>query len=90
MWVAGGGVAVAALIAGVVGRVTRDGDAGHPSTTPSTEGCTDLPYQPCGQAARLPAPTVAACLVGFEDYDEDADNGCEAAADEPRRRRRVP
>ena len=54
----------------------------HRRPRASTEGCTDLPYQPCGQAAPAPGTDGRACLIGFEDYDAVADNGCEAAADE--------
>ena len=58
MWVAGGGVAVAALIAGLAVASRETGDPSPRRPPPSTEGCTDLPYQPCGQAARRRAPTV--------------------------------
>ncbi|MGH9275591.1 MAG: hypothetical protein ACRDZU_13170, partial [Acidimicrobiales bacterium] len=40
-----------------------------------------LPYQPCGQTVPAPNTDGASCLPGFEDYDGQADNGCEAAPD---------
>ena len=43
--------------------------------------CNALPYQPCGEASPAPGTDGRACLVGFEDYDEEPDNGCEAADD---------
>ena len=78
---AAGGVAAVALVAGVVVASRETGDPGPPSPTTSTEGCTDLPYQPCGAASPAPGTDGRACLAGFEDYDEDPDDGCEAAAD---------
>jgi hypothetical protein len=83
VWVATGALASAALIAGVVvaARETGESAATATSTTPTTEGCTDLPYQPCGTSEPAPGTDGRHCLAGFEDYDEDAANGCEAADD---------
>ena len=83
LWVALSGVAVSALVAAVIVSARETGEAG-PTTTASsstTAGCVDLPYQSCGAAAPAAGTDGRRCLVGFEDYDEDADNGCEAAAD---------
>ena len=77
-------------IAGIVAVATSaDGNRGPlqvptssttESTVPTTEQCTPLPFQPCGEE---PAPNTdgTRCLEGFADYDDDAANGCEAAAD---------
>jgi hypothetical protein len=82
LWVAGGGLAVAALLAGVLVSTEETGDTGPTTTTaPPTTGCTDLPYQPCGVSAPAPGTDGRRCLTGFEDYDTDAGNGCEAADD---------
>jgi len=83
VWAAGGGLAVTALLAAVIVAARETGDPSpSTSTTASTEaGCTDLPYQPCGAAAPAPGTDGRRCLAGFEDYDEDAGNGCEAADD---------
>ena len=80
VWVAGGALAGAALLAGVL---VSTSETGEPTTTvaPSTTGCTDLPYQPCGVASPAPGTDGRGCLAGFEDYDADAANGCEAADD---------
>jgi hypothetical protein len=83
LWAAAGATAVA-LVAGVALAARESGDAPAPTTTvPSTTEvpCADLPFQPCGQS--LPAPNTDGrrCLPGFEDYDEDPENGCEAAPD---------
>ncbi len=93
-WLVGG--AVAALVVAVVGAgilVGRsrgdDGDAASSSSTttspPSTAApCRDLPYQPCEDGVLGdPAPGTDGrrCLDGFEDYDEDPENGCEAEED---------
>ena len=54
----------------------------RPTTTTTPEStCTPLPYQPCGQANPAPGTDGTVCLAGFEDYDEDPANGCEAADD---------
>jgi hypothetical protein len=81
LWVTGGGIAVAALVAGMAVAARETGDAASSSTTTTTEGCTDLPYRPCGQAA-APGTDGRVCLTGFDDYDDEAGNGCEAVADE--------
>jgi hypothetical protein len=81
------GVAVTALLAGAALAVALRGDGNQgaitapgPSET-TTEACTPLPFQPCGEQ---PAPGTdgARCLPGRADYDEDPTNGCEAEADE--------
>lgn len=82
MWAAAGGLGVSALLAGVVVASRETGDAPAPTTSTTTEAaCADLRYQPCGVADPAPGSDGRACLVGFEDYDEDRDNGCEAADD---------
>ena len=82
MRAAGATLAVAALIAGLAVAARETGEGGPPpSTSTSTEGCTDLAYQPCGVATPAPGTDGRACLAGFEDYDEVPDNGCEAADD---------
>ena len=82
-WAAVGAVATAAVIAAVVVATRETGDArsGATSAPSTTEGCTDLPYQPCGTAEPAPGTDGRRCLTGFEDYDDEADNGCEAADD---------
>jgi hypothetical protein len=81
LWAVSGGVGVAALLAGVAVAARETGDAPATTTTTTTTGCTDLPYQPCGQAAPAPGTDGTSCLTDFEDYDGDAGNGCEAAPD---------
>jgi hypothetical protein len=83
MWVAAALGATAALVAGLIvaARETGDQGAAATSTTSTTEGCTDLPFQPCGAAAPAPGTDGRRCLAGFEDYDRDPVNGCEAADD---------
>lgn len=51
-----------------------------PTTT--SEPCEDRPYQPCGSP---PAPNTdgRTCLPGTADFDEDAENGCEAESIDP-------
>ena len=62
--------------------VARDRRPGPVATTTSTTAdCAALPYQPCGASGPAPGTDGRACLAGFEDYDEDPDNGCEAADD---------
>lgn len=80
---AGGVVAVAALVAGaiVASRETEGPPPHRSASTTSTTSCTPLPYQPCGQAQPAPNTDGAACLAGFDDYDADTLNGCEAAPD---------
>jgi hypothetical protein len=53
-----------------------EGAAGEPSA------CTDLPYQPCGQAAPAPGTDGKQCVGDRADYDGDAANGCEVEADD--------
>jgi hypothetical protein len=81
LWAVTGGVGTAAVLAAVVVAARETGDPPlTPTTTASTE-CVGRPYQPCGQAAPAPNTDGEACLVGFEDYDSTAGNGCEAAPD---------
>ncbi|MEO6317700.1 MAG: serine/threonine-protein kinase [Acidimicrobiales bacterium] len=81
-WAAAGGLGVAALVAGVVVAARETGDGRDPTSTSTTEvACAELPYQPCGASGPAPGTDGRACLVGFEDYDEAPDNGCEAADD---------
>jgi hypothetical protein len=83
----------AAVLAGLVGigaavavATGSDGNGGRlaPTTTevpPSTsEPCQPLPYRPCGEE-RAPNTDGATCLDGYDDYDGDRANGCEAEAD---------
>jgi hypothetical protein len=82
VWAAGGTLAAIAVVAGVL---VASGETGQPNETaepPTTTGCTDLPYQPCGEGEPAPGTDGRRCLAGFEDYDEDAGNGCEAAPDD--------
>ena len=82
VWAAGATLAVLAVVAGVL---VASGETGEPNETagPSTTaGCTDLPYQPCGEGEPAPGTDGRRCLTGFEDYDEDAANGCEATPDD--------
>lgn len=82
------GAAVAALAVGTTLAVLAGGDGDDtsspgetPAPTTTTETpCEDLPYRPCGEE---PAPSTngSTCLAGFYDYDEEADNGCEAEPD---------
>jgi hypothetical protein len=82
IWAAGGGLAVAALLAAVIVASRETGDAASPTTTTTTgPRCTDLPYQPCGADGPAPGTDGRRCLVGFADYDDRAENGCEAADD---------
>ena len=80
-WAAGGVLAVTALLAAVAvaARDTEDAPSREPTTT--SDGCGDLPYQPCGASGPAPGTDGSECLSGFADYDADADNGCEAADD---------
>lgn len=82
MWAAAGGLGVCALLAGVVVASRETGDGPGPSGTTSTiANCAALPYQPCGETSPAPGTDGRRCLTGFEDYDEEPDNGCEAADD---------
>lgn len=82
VWAAAGGIAAAGVVAALAVSA-RETDTPTTSTAPATtdEPCTDLPYQPCGQAQPAPNTDGRQCLQGFDDYDEDAANGCEAAPD---------
>jgi hypothetical protein len=81
------GLAAAALVAGAALAVVIRGDGNQGAITPpprdatTTEACTPLPYQPCGEE---PAPGTDGerCLPGRADYDDDPANGCEAEADD--------
>ena len=80
VWAGAGGLAVATLVAAVLVASRETGDAPTSTTEPPTTTCEPLPYQPCGQPA-APNTDGRACLETFDDYDADAANGCEAAAD---------
>jgi hypothetical protein len=74
------GLAVLAVVTGVAVAARETGDP--PAAAPtSTTACEGLPYQPCGAAVPAPNTDGTACLAGFDDYDEDAVNGCEAEPD---------
>jgi hypothetical protein len=77
-WVLAGGCAAALVAAGVV---VVDATWGPSSSPDAAGGCTDLPYQPCGQAQPAPFTDGTACIDDHADYDGDAANGCEAAPD---------
>ena len=71
-----------------VGRSRGDDDGTATTTTTvvpaTTVGCRDLPFQPCEDGVPGdPAPGTDGrrCLDGFEDYDDDPENGCEAEDD---------
>jgi hypothetical protein len=83
LWAVAGGLATSTLVAAMIVSSRETGEAGSTTTRePSTTaGCVDLPNQPCGAALPAAGTDGRTCLVGFEDYDEDAGNGCEAAAD---------
>jgi hypothetical protein len=59
-----------------------DPGAAAPTTPGEVEGCTDLPYQPCGQAAPAPYTDGMRCIEAHADYDGDRTNGCEASPDQ--------
>ncbi len=90
VWAAAGGLGASALVAGLLVATDDSGPPPPSSTTTTAPDCTALPYQPCGQATPAAGTDGRACLAGFEDYDEDAANGCEAADDGLRRRGPVP
>jgi hypothetical protein len=75
----GAALAIAAQGDGNQGAL-RSTDGDESPATSTTEACTPLPYQPCGED---PAPGTDGerCLPGRDDYDDDATNGCEAEAD---------
>jgi len=82
VWAATAGVGACALVAGVVVASRETGDPPGPgATTSTTAGCDGQLYQPCGATAPAPGTDGRACLAGFEDYDADRENGCEAADD---------
>ncbi|MEQ1787189.1 MAG: serine/threonine-protein kinase, partial [Acidimicrobiales bacterium] len=81
VWAAAGGLGVSALLAGVVVASRETGQAGPTTTVTTAPECTALPYQPCGATSPAPGTDGRRCLPAFEDYDEDAENGCEAADD---------
>jgi hypothetical protein len=77
-------VAVAVLAVG--GSDDGDGDGAATTTAPpaTSAPCRDLPFRPCADGVPGdPAPGTDGrrCLAGFEDYDEDPENGCEAEED---------
>jgi hypothetical protein len=84
VWAAAGGLGASALIAGVAVATHETGAGAGPPAPPATTepDCDELPYQPCGETSPAPGTDGRACLVGFEDYDTETTNGCEAAADD--------
>jgi hypothetical protein len=83
VWAGAAGLAVVALLAALVVAAQETGDPGPgPTTTEGAAPCTDLPYQPCGQAEPAPGTDGRRCLTDFADYDGRAGNGCEAVADD--------
>lgn len=81
LWAAGGGLAIAGVTAALAVSA-RETEAPLPTaTTSTTAACADLPYQPCGEPQPAPHTDGRRCLEGFDDYDEDPANGCEAAPD---------
>jgi hypothetical protein len=72
-------VAVALTVAALGAGDDTDRAVADP-TTPTTEPCVDLPYQPCGGT---PAPNTdgRVCLAGFFDVDGDPATGCEVRTD---------
>jgi hypothetical protein len=78
-------VALLALVAAVLALVGRDDDGGGAPAlgdAAAPEGCTSLPYQPCGQAEPAPWTDGVTCTDLHADYDDNAANGCEAPPDE--------
>ncbi len=77
----------AALLVGLGVRAASDRaeSAAAPTTTASTTTteppCDPLPYRPCG-GRNAPDTDGRRCLTGHDDYDGNAANGCEAAADD--------
>jgi hypothetical protein len=74
------GSVLLAATATVAAVAVSSRETGRGPTTTTTEACTPLPFLPCGGSA-APNTDGAVCLAGFEDYDTDAANGCEAGAD---------
>jgi hypothetical protein len=85
LWMAAGSVSAVAIVAGLAVASRETGDAAPPPTTAppatTTTECPALPYQPCGAAEPAPGTDGTVCLAGHEDYDLEAENGCEAADD---------
>ncbi len=79
------GAAAIGLLAAAAWLTTRDDDDTDPlvgnGAAEEPGACTDLPYQPCGQAAPAPGTDGASCLPDRADYDGDTVNGCEVEAD---------
>ena len=86
-------IAVSVLAVGAVLAVVTGGDgnggrlAALPGTqtrpdvaTTTTEACVPLRYLPCG-GTKAPNTDGHRCRRGFDDYDRDRANGCEAAPD---------
>ncbi len=74
-------VALIAVAAISTGDDRPPGDASEPGTTATTP-CAPLPYQPCGQPEPAPNTDGTTCLAGYDDYDADPANGCEAVSDD--------
>ncbi len=74
-------IGAAAVIAARDYRVSFSGENAGATPTSTTTPCTPKPYQPCGQPV-APFTDGSRCLVDHADYDGDAVNGCEAAADD--------
>jgi hypothetical protein len=74
-------LAATAVVAAVAVGSRDTGGGPRPEPTPSTVDCAALPYQPCGATAPAPGTDGRRCLTGFEDYDLEHTNGCEAASD---------
>jgi len=81
VWAGAGGLAAAGAVAALAVSARETEAPPTTASTSSTEACTDLPYQPCGQAEPAPGTDGRRCLEGFDDYDEDPANGCEAVPD---------
>jgi eukaryotic-like serine/threonine-protein kinase len=80
------GLAAIGLLAVAAWLVTRDDDEPAPLVGNGAAGepseCSDLPYQPCGQAAPAPGTDGRQCLADRADYDGDTANGCEVEGDD--------
>lgn len=81
----GAALAAGGIIAALAVSSRETGSARGPTTSTeaptTTEACLDLPYQPCGEEVPAPNTDGRRCLEGYEDYDEDPANGCEAEPD---------
>ena len=71
----------AAVVAGVAVAARETNDGPTTASTSTVADCNALPYQPCGDPSPAPGTDGRTCLAGFEDYDTDRANGCEAASD---------